>query len=158
MEVTRLTNYEAEYISLWGELYENRGQNEVLGKIWGLLTLKADAPEEGLDQVKISKLLNRSVSTVSRHLKTLTNMQIISHKDDDVRKYYVSKNFKEISNLRFYASVNEYREAINELSDIKNSMSQKEVLENQSLIDTINLTENVLNKISEIFLNVLKGK
>lgn len=158
MTIDKLINHEVEYINLWGDLYSNRGQNEVLGKIWGLLTLRADTQEKGLDQVQISNFLHCSLSTVSRHLKTLISMQIISYLDGDVRKYYTSKNFKELSNLRFHASVKEYQDAVDELDEIKSAMTEKEKKSNKNLLQTIELTENVLKEISEIFLNVLMAK
>lgn len=158
MSIKDLSDHEIVFINLWGELYKGRGQKERLGKIFGLLTLKADKPENGLDQVEISKLLSCSIRTVSRHLDTLCEMKIVSYLDNKVRKYYVLDNFREIFKRRFYASALEYQKAIKDLSDIKSGMNSKDLEENQNLVQNIDLTQNVLEKISEIFLNVLTEK
>ncbi|MHA1984890.1 MAG: hypothetical protein ACW967_11080, partial [Candidatus Hodarchaeales archaeon] len=65
MRLQPLSEFEKEFINIWGQLYENRSQSRLLGEIWGLITLKADSPENGLDQQEISNILHKSLSTVS---------------------------------------------------------------------------------------------
>ncbi|MHA2105547.1 MAG: hypothetical protein ACW981_19140 [Candidatus Hodarchaeales archaeon] len=155
MDLQSLSDYEKEFINIWGQLYENRSQSKVLGEIWGLLTLKADSPENGLDQQEISKILHKSLSTVSRQMKTLVDMQIVSFTDKGIRKYYTSKNFKQITNLRFQASIQEYLWTIEQLNSIKEEISNQEVEEYKNLINTINLTEKTLTNISNIYRKII---
>jgi DNA-binding transcriptional regulator GbsR (MarR family) len=108
----KLNIHETKFINVFGELYEKRGQNRFLGKLWSLLFLKAHSPEQGLDQQEIAEYLGRSVSTVSRQLKMLVKLQLVDFIDDSSqevnqqrysprkfysrRKYYMKTNFQKI--------------------------------------------------------------
>jgi DNA-binding transcriptional regulator GbsR (MarR family) len=155
MKSYELNDNEREFIDIWGRLFKSRGQSKTLGRIWGILNLIADSPENGLNQDEILYYVGSSLATVSRHLKTLIDMQIINYTKEKVRKYYTSKNFKHITNLRFQASINEYIWTITKLNEIKNEIPTEKLSIHENLIQTIEVIENVLTKISEIYKNVM---
>ncbi|MHA2101754.1 MAG: hypothetical protein ACW99A_24160, partial [Candidatus Kariarchaeaceae archaeon] len=69
--------------------------------------------------------------------------------------YYTSKNFKQITNLRFQASIQEYSWTIEQLQNIREEIPLDEENENEDFIKTITLTGNVLRKISDIYQKII---
>ena len=155
LTLSSLSKLEKEFIDIWGDIYERRGQLRSLGELWALLTLKADSPDIGLDQHQIAHYLHSSPSTISRNLKTLTEMKIVEYSEQRIRKYFTDTNFREISNLRFQATINEYKWTIEELNKIKDSIPSHRNKENENLIETIVFMEKFLQKIIDIYQKII---
>ena len=159
MNEKKLDIYEKEYIEIWGKLYESRGQVKLLGKIWGLLSLKADVLENGLDQNEIVEYLQSSLSSVSRYLKKLVEMNAVKYIDQKDEKqnriYYIGTNFEQITKTRFTASINEYTFILTKLEEIRSGIPSDEEKNNLELITQIDYIENVFRNINNIFKVIL---
>ncbi|MHA1984889.1 MAG: hypothetical protein ACW967_11075, partial [Candidatus Hodarchaeales archaeon] len=92
---------------------------------------------------------------VSRQMKTLVDMQIVAFTGRQIRKYYTSKNFRQITNLRFQASIQEYLWTIQQLESISKEIPYQKLSENEDLVRTINLIGNILGKISDIYQKII---
>ena len=160
MNEKKLDIYEKEYIEIWGRLYESRGQIKLLGKIWGLLSLKADVPENGLDQNEIVEYLQSSLSSVSRYLKKLVEMNAVKYIDQKDEKqnriYYTGQNFEQITKTRFQASINEYTFTLTKLEEIRSGIPSDEEENNLELLTQINQIENVFRNVNNIFRTILE--
>lgn len=154
----KLDKYEKEYIEIWGRLYESRGQVKLLGKIWGLLSLKADSPENGLEQNEIVEYLQSSLSSVSRYLKKLVEMNAVKYidqKNEKNRIYYTGRNFQQITKTRFTASINEYTFILTKLEEIRSGIPSDEKENNFELITQIDQIEIVFRNVNNIFRTIL---
>lgn len=138
-----LTIFEKQYLNLFGDLYEKRGFPKALGQIYALLALKANTPEDGLVQQDIAKLIDRSVSAVSRLLTKLAEMkyceyvEVINPNKKRERKYYMRLSMKDIALRRINLIIDENDELKNSLNLIIDKIGSQEKKEQAEFIDFI---------------------
>ncbi|TXT64316.1 MAG: hypothetical protein BAJALOKI3v1_230047 [Promethearchaeota archaeon] len=160
------TNYfsqpEKHYIQLFGKLYEKRGFTQTLGQIFAILSYKANNPEEGLDQQEIAEMIDRSVSTASRLLNKLVDLQYcdfvekINENDRRERKYYMSKSINQIASKRFKYLIKESEELKNNLVRIQNEIPKNQQDKNKEISEHLNYLTSQVEKLIEFYSRVLK--
>jgi len=127
-----LNKYEKKIVELYSQLWEMRGSYFIIGKVFGILVLRAFKPEYGLDQRSIAKFINRSISTASRSLSSLLKsgkchyIEILNNNHRRERRYYVKLNLKELIMDQYKQIINETIFFKERLKDIHNDMSQKD--------------------------------
>lgn len=70
---TPLTQTESDFIENFGLMAQDDGQSRILGRIWGLLLLRAGP----IDAEEISEFLQISRASVSTNIKTLLNLRLL---------------------------------------------------------------------------------
>ncbi|MBD3197283.1 MAG: hypothetical protein GF317_19670 [Candidatus Lokiarchaeota archaeon] len=153
---------EKEYIQLFGKLYKKRGFTNTLGQIFAILSYKANTPEEGLDQQEIARMIDRSVSTASRLLNKLVDMQYcnfieqINENDRRERKYYMSKSINQIASRRFKFLIKESKELKNELISIQDEIPKNQQDNHEEISKHLEYLISQVEKLIEFYSRVLK--
>ncbi len=113
-------------------MWESRGAYYIIGQIFGILVLRAFKPEYGLDQQSIAKLIDRSVSSISRSLSSLITtgycryVESINMKNRRERRYFVTLNLKEMTVDRFRETLHETLTFKDELTRIQKQMTEED--------------------------------
>jgi DNA-binding transcriptional regulator GbsR (MarR family) len=142
---TKLTTYELEFINCFGKFFELNGQSDTLGRIFGLLYLKATSSETGLVQKKIVSLIGKSKATISRNLDILVKQGFCSYilEDNEIsraeRKYYVKGSYKEIAISRLKKSLANNMTLNKNLHKIEKNIPKREIPHNEGLLTRIDL-------------------
>ena len=134
-----------------------RGQPETLGKIYALLAYKANSQEKGMDQQQIAKLVDRSVSTVSRLLNELETAgfcrytEIINKSGKRERKYFMLSSTKEIAKKRFRILIEQNEWFIGELSKVNKLVSESGDTEEDVFLQHLSTIEVSAEKLNTVY-------
>ena len=158
-----LLDYEKRFLELYGKVFElRRSQN--FGRIFALLSLKANTEEKGLDQQEIVKYINNnfkepksakdiiSVSTVSRTLTKMEKSRYCSSTPSSGkggRKYFCEVGFTKLVLDRIEVNVREGEDLIKKLDDLKRDIpsdGQENSKEFTKLIDHLKHVYEVISQ------------
>ncbi|MFX0090581.1 MAG: hypothetical protein ACFFBD_02365 [Candidatus Hodarchaeota archaeon] len=157
-----LNKYEKEFIDSFGEMYDLHGRSETMGLIFAVLTLKARAPEAGMDQQEIASIIGKSVSTVSRTLnrmveaKFCTFIEEMNEKYRRERKYFVKTSFRELALDRIKQQIKQILRFKDRLEQIKrnvleNAADENAVNENKDLLDELDALIIIYSQLVEYY-------
>lgn len=158
-----LSRFEKEYLDAFGRFYEARGMQRAVGQIYALLAYKADNANNGLTQIDIGQYINRSISTVSRSLRTLTNLDLcdftenVNIKGRLERKYYLSSyhHIWEMLTKRFELALLQDMSLKSNLYAIPSHMSEKEKKQYSVFLDHLRTLDESLTERHEFYQEVV---
>jgi len=166
-----LTEYERKYITIVGERFGVHGRSEVMGQIFGLLSLRARSAENAISQQEIAELIGKSISTISRSLKKLckggycTYVLENNELDRAERRYHARYDYKEFILARFEHTLGEARLLVEDLTNLIQAIPEEEVKENSHLLEEIDryieetkMSARVIDKLQKELVYDLKGK
>ena len=142
------------------------------GRIFALLSLKANSEERGLDQQEISSYLNKnlrnkdkpttkkksvvSLSTISRTLNKMEQAKYCnSSPSSGRRKYYTSVSFKQLTLDRMKYNIQETVEAVNELHKLQDRIFVDESKDNTVLLEVLDNLVVVYGALVENYQDLL---
>ena len=155
-----LLDYEKRFLELYGRVFElRRSQN--FGRIFALLSLKADTEDKGLDQQEIVKYINMnfknskiSVSTVSRTLTKMEKSRYCSSTPSSGkggRKYFCEVGFTKLVLDRIEVNVREGEDLIKKLGDLKRDIPSEDQEKSKEFIQLIDHLKHVYEVISQYY-------
>jgi len=159
-----LTNPEKEFIDLLGHAFEKR-RSYNFGRIFALLSLKADSIEKGLDQQQIFEIINSnfsenklSISTVSRVLKSLEQSNYCESipTENRRRKYFTTSSFKELILTRLSQNFIEWKKLAEDLNKLKANISPEDT-ENASLLTLVSTFHLIYQIIVEDYEKLMSS-
>lgn len=162
----KLTKYEWQYINIIGKRFGVQGRSEVMGQIFALLNLRAPTPETAMSQRMISKLLDSSISTVSRTLKKLSKGDYCSYilevneEERSERRYHAIYDYKDFILARFRKTLKEPDPLVDDLKHLSQSIPNNKANENKHLLEQIDRyieQTKMATKIIERLRKDLKG-
>ncbi len=156
--LSELNEYEKNIIDSYGKLWEMRGLYFIIGKIFGVLVLRAFKPQYGLTQESIAKFVNRSVSSVSRSLSSLLKagkchyIEVINENHHRERRYYVTLNLKELTIDQYKQIINQtifFKERIQNIYEQMSENDKKDFLITSQFLQALKINLEKLIKFNE---------
>lgn len=155
-----LLDHEKRFLELYGRVFElRRSQN--FGRVFALLSLKANTEEKGLDQQEIGKYINMnfkeskiSISTVSRTLTKMEKSRYCSSTPSSGkggRKYFCEVGFTKLVLDRIEVNVREGEDLIKKLDDLKRDIPPDGQEKYEEFIHLIDHLKHVYEVISQYY-------
>ncbi|MHA2276847.1 MAG: hypothetical protein ACXAC2_13825 [Candidatus Kariarchaeaceae archaeon] len=160
-----LLDHEKRFLELYGKVFELRRSHN-FGRIFALLSLKANTEGKGLDQQEIVKYINMnfkdsknskdiiSVSTVSRALTKMEKSKYCSSTPSSGkggRKYFCEVGFSKLVLDRIEVNVREGENLVQQLDNLKKGISPDDHEKFKDFINHIDNLKQVYQVVSQYY-------